>query len=168
MGDLADLLNVPPEELERLLLENQAALNQILLVLAIGSALILLLHVLFSWMLVKCGEAIPAAHRKLPPWHAWLLVIPCFNIVWNFFVYPKLAQSFRACFEARERRDAGDCGEALGMWFSITYAAGNLVPFLGPLFLLAAMLLQLQYLVRAWRLRKELLNSAPAASGSGA
>lgn len=85
----------------------------------------------------------------------FLLLIPCFNIVWNFFVYPKLADSFASYFRAQGRTDVGDCGRGIGMAYCICAVCG-VVPYLGLLAGLAALILWIIFLVKAADLKGQI------------
>ena len=104
----------------------------VLIALAIG--------ILICWFLMTCFQRIPPQHRKQQPALVWLLLIPCFNLVWNFFVYPKLAESFKAHFDAAGPTDVGDCGQPLAMWYCILSVAGvgialfAMIPIIGMFF----------------------------------
>ncbi len=69
--------------------------------------------VLFIWLAYRCLASIPKPFRKQEPALAWFLLIPLFNIIWMFFVYPPLAEGYQAYFASRGRRDVGDCGYRL-------------------------------------------------------
>lgn len=88
----------------------------------------------------------------------WLLLIPCFNLVWNFFVYPKLADSYKAYFDSVGRPEVGDCGKGIGLAYCICVAC-SIVPYIGVLPALAALVLWIIFLVKA----KELRDMIPVA-----
>src|SRR5208283_4392276 len=54
--------------------------------------------------LSSCLSCLPEQHRKLEQGRVWLLLIPIFNIVWQFFVLPNIAKSFQDYFAAHGRR----------------------------------------------------------------
>ena len=80
--------------------------------------------------LSSCFKRIPEEHRKLRPGMVWLLMIPCFPIVWNFFVYPALADSYTAAFESQGSNSHGDCGRMLSLVYCILYAVSFVVSWL--------------------------------------
>lgn len=95
-----------------------------LMAMGIGVALVvafisLAIGVAICWFLMTCFQRIPPAYRKQQPGLVWLLLIPCFNIVWNFFVFPRLADSYKAYFDSVGRSDVGDCGRSLALWCCI-------------------------------------------------
>src|SRR5262247_2025278 len=69
-------------------------------------------YLLYSWL-----REVPQEHRKIDPPLIWLLLIPCFAFVWNFFVFIRIPESFKSYFDAHPElgRDVGDCGRAMGI-----------------------------------------------------
>ena len=57
-------------------------------ILALIVLFILAIQVLICFLLHKCYQRIPQPFRKMEAGLVWLLLIPCFNLIWNFFVYP--------------------------------------------------------------------------------
>jgi hypothetical protein len=101
-------------------------------------------------------QRIPPRFRKLEPGLVWLLLIPCFSLVWNFFVYPRLAESFKAYFDSVGDGWVGDCGRDLALGYAIC-AAVSIIPYLGCLTGIAALVLLILFLVKA----NELKNRIP-------
>ena len=89
----------------------------------------------------------------MEPGMVWLLMIPLFQIVWNFFVLPKTSRSFQRYFAAQGRTEFGDCGEKIGLWCAICFAL-NLVPCVGLVAWLAAIVLLIMYLVKVVGLKQ--------------
>jgi hypothetical protein len=85
------LLVNSPQEYQRLDPDSQKALDVILLTFwLIVVTFALRLHYL-------CWNAVPEASRSLSPGVAvWLLLIPVFNFLWNFFSYTLLATSINS------------------------------------------------------------------------
>jgi hypothetical protein len=76
----------------------------------------------------------------------WLLMIPCFSLVWNFFVFQQLADSYKAYFASIGRTDVGDCGKGIGLGYAICAI------FCGP----AALVLLIIYLVKVMDLKSQI------------
>ncbi len=70
-----------------------------LVVFAIAFLIAIAVSVAFCLMVYICFTRIPPEHRQMEPWQVWLLLIPCVNLVWNFFVYPNLAKSYQSYFQ---------------------------------------------------------------------
>jgi len=112
----------------------------------------LVINAVICFLLSKCYRSIPEPYRLMPPIQVWLLMIPCFPLVWNFFVYLKLADSFKSYFNAVGRYDVGDCGKAIGLAYSICVCC-TLLPYAGVLSALAALVLMVIFLIRAFQLK---------------
>jgi hypothetical protein len=118
----------------------------------------LAIKIAVCFFLSSCFRRVPPPHRQQEPGMVWLLLIPCFSIVWNFFVYPKLADSFASYFRAQGRTDVGDCGRGIGTAFCIC-AVCSVVPYLGMLAALASLILWIIFLVKAAELKRQIPES---------
>jgi len=141
-------------------------------------ALVIIICVLFLLVMVgitifilylqyKLLDAIPPQHRFMEPGMVWLLLIPCFNLIWNFFVFTRIPKSYQHYFYAHGRTDVGDCGATLGIWYSVcavlvsipclNYITGI---FCGP----AMLVLIIIYLLKLHELKRQipLDKAAPA------
>ncbi len=54
-----------------------------------------------TYTIFKCLKLIRPENRKLPPWCAWLLLVPFFSYFWSYIVIYMLAKSLHA--ENQER-----------------------------------------------------------------
>ena len=59
-------------------------------------ALFLIPAIFFLLNLQNTLKAISAENRKMPPANVWLMLIPLFNIVWQFIMVDRIAQSIGA------------------------------------------------------------------------
>jgi hypothetical protein len=107
------------------------------------------------YLLQQCYKRIPPQFRKQQPGMVWLLLIPCFSIVWNFFVYPPLSRSFKAYFDSINRTDVGDCQEGIGLVYSICSAV-SIIPFLGCLTGIPALVLLIIFLINTNDLKNQI------------
>jgi hypothetical protein len=119
--------------------------------LVIGLAILIAIALALS----SCFKRIPPQYRLMEPGMVWLLLIPCFNLIWNFFVYPRLSQSFQNYFGAHARTDVGDCGRQLGLWYAIC-AAASIVPFLNYCTIPISLVLLIIYLVKVLGLKGQI------------
>ncbi|MCA9294855.1 MAG: hypothetical protein KC983_00020 [Phycisphaerales bacterium] len=127
------------------------------LVLFASLAVMLYAINIFICMLVYFTLAdIPARHRTMEPKSVFLLLIPGFNFVWNFYVFQDIPKSYSRAFIARGRTDIGDCGKRVGLAFAIA-AACSIIPCIGFLAAPIALILLIVYLVKTWSL-KSILN----------
>jgi hypothetical protein len=106
------------------------------------------------WVIFGCYQAIPAPYQKLKPGEVWLLLIPVFNLFWNFWVFPGLSQSFKAYFDSKGDSTVGDCSARVALWLSITGVC-SFVPPLAGLSALVYLILLMVYLMRAAELKKK-------------
>lgn len=134
-------------------------LAAILFVLLIFLLVGLVVYIIVCYLLFNCFQRIPAQHRQMEPWQAWLLVIPLFNIVWAFFVFPGLARSYQSYFAQQGRTDVGDCGEKIGLWFAICFVA-NHIPCLNYVAAPACLVLLIIFLVKALNLKGQIPEGA--------
>jgi len=119
----------------------------------------LLVNLLLAVLLYLDYQRIPPRFRKQDPNMVWLLLIPCFHIVWNFFVYPGLSDSFKAYFDSVGDASVGNCGRDLALGYAVC-AAASIIPFLGCLTGLAALVLVVLYLIKANELKNRIPISA--------
>ncbi len=132
-----------------------AILGGLLFVIFIAALIGLAIGIAILYLVFSCYQRIPAQHRQMEPWQVWLLLIPLFNIVWNFFVYPKLAKSYQSYFAEQGRTDVGDCGEKISLWYAIC-AALACIPCVNYIAGPAALILFIIVLVKAWTLRGQI------------
>src|SRR5947207_2203521 len=133
-----------------------AALTFGLILLAVGIAI----HIVICALLYGCFTRIPPQFRKMEPGLVWLLLIPLVPLVWNFFVYQRLPESFQAYFGSVGRTDVGDCGRGIGMAYSICYI-GALVPCINYVAGPAALVLLIIFLVKVIGLKNQIALAPP-------
>lgn len=84
----------------------------------------------------------------MTPNQAWLLVIPFFNIYWNFSVASRLADSLTNEFYDRKIAEEENPGRIAGMWYAWLFLLSS-IPL--PAFILVTMgLLSIIYFVGYW------------------
>jgi hypothetical protein len=113
------------------------------------------INVFICFLLQSCFKRIPSQFRKQQPEMVWLLLIPCFSLVWNFFVFPKLSQSFKAYFDSINRTDVGNCQESIGLAYSICSVV-TVIPCLGYLSGLGALVLLIIFLIKINDLKNQI------------
>jgi heme/copper-type cytochrome/quinol oxidase subunit 2 len=126
-----------------------------LFVYLVLAGIALCVHIVVCFFLYKFYQRVPQQFRKMEPGMVWLLLIPCFNLVWNFFVYIRLSRSLKGYFNSVGNQTVGDCGEGLGLAFSICEAA-TIIPCLGLLAGIGAIVLVILYLVKANQLTEQI------------
>lgn len=139
---------------------DDAAAAGLAILIACGTLLcvlvvVLAVQALICYLLVQCLKRIPAEHRKIEPGKVWLLMIPLFNIVWNFFVFPAISDSFASYFRAQGELDKGDCNRSLAMAHCICVAC-SVIPYIGALPGFASLIILIIYLVKANELKSQI------------
>ena len=125
----------------------------LLMMITIG----LVIQIVVCIIVTGCLKRVPPQFRKQEPGMCWLLLIPLFRYIWNFFVHLKVAESYQAYFNSIGRTDVGDCGKGLALAYCIC-AACTVVPYLGFMTGLASLVLLIIMLVKF----NELKNMIPA------
>jgi hypothetical protein len=87
--------------------------------LAVAGAAALAFFAAICWVFASCLARIPPEHRKQQPGLVYLLLIPFFPLAWNFFVFPRIAASFKSHFQARG--EDVDAGEGLALAFCLLF-----------------------------------------------
>lgn len=123
--------------------------------LLVALVIILAVNAVVCWLVASSLARIPAEHRKMEPGQVWLLMIPCWGVVWNFFVFQRVPESFQSYFASIGRQDLGDCGKQIGLWYAICGACA-FVPFLGYLAGPAGFVLLILNLVKFNQLKSEI------------
>ena len=85
----------------------------------------------------------------------WLCMIPCLNLVWVWFAFPRLADSFKAYFDSVGDNSVGDCGKGLAFGFCGCWV-GAVIPYIGGLILMAALIIVIIFLIKAVELKKKI------------
>ncbi|MFC7525413.1 hypothetical protein ACFQRK_15735 [Parapedobacter sp. GCM10030251] len=88
------------------------------------------------------------ANRLMTPGQAWLLVVPFFNIYWNFAVASRLADSLTNEFYDRKIAEEENPGRASGTWYAWLFLLTN-IP-LPPFILITLFLLSITYFIIYW------------------
>jgi len=127
-------------------------LDLIKVFLTVQFAVYLVVSFLTCWVVTDCYRKIPQEHHAMAPRLVWLLMIPVFNIVWNFWVFPKLSKSFRSYFDSVQDATVGDCAARIAHWVCLCGAL-SLFPPLVPLAAPAFLILLIVYLLRTMDLR---------------
>ena len=103
-----------------------AIVGFVLIVLAIS----LTIAILYLMNLQNLMKEVNQKNRLVEPGNVWLMLIPLFNIIYPFILYPKICDSVKAEFEYRGKPEVGDYGRSLGITMPILGLVG-FVHFLG-------------------------------------
>lgn len=96
----------------------------------------------------KTMDRIGGENRFFRPGQAWLLVIPLFNIYWNFFVARQLTNSLNNEFYDRKIAEEERPGLVTGLSYAWTFLLSH-VPF-PPFILMTLMILSMIYFIQYW------------------
>ncbi|HEX5339285.1 MAG TPA: hypothetical protein VFX47_00210 [Gammaproteobacteria bacterium] len=118
----------------------------------------LVVFILYLITLMNVFNAVSPANRKLEPGLVFLLLIPIFNLVWNFIVVGKLRDSLQAEYAARDLQ-GGDFGYGVGLAMSILFVC-SIIPLLGLLAAIAAFICWIIFWVKMAGYRKTLTPAA--------
>lgn len=128
-------------------------LGGFLLAVVIGVLVVyLLLQGLVCYLMAAAIKVLPEEHLQITTGKIWLLLLPCFNIVWAFIVVQGISGSFRSYFLSRGQTQYGDCHNQLGFYYCIALCC-NFVPYLNMVSWLASIVLLIVYLVQIHQLK---------------
>ena len=99
----------------------------------------LLIFILSIWLLavlMKAVARIPVEHRPYPPGLVFLSLIPCFNVVWAWFLGVGIPRGLAAAFEERGMIGASSCavsGLVMAVIALVTFVASVVLSVLGSI-----------------------------------
>jgi hypothetical protein len=111
-------------------------------------ALFLIPAIFYLITLQKTLEAIIPENRKMPPGQVWLLLIPLFNYIWQFFTVSNIADSIKAeCLRLNIPINEDRPTYNIGLAKNILSLCG-IIPMIGGIFSLAAIICWIIYWVK--------------------
>ncbi|MGD9126550.1 MAG: hypothetical protein PVH19_04150 [Planctomycetia bacterium] len=122
-----------------------------------GLATFFAIQMLICWLLARALKVVPPQLRIIPLGTVWLLMIPLFNFLWNFFIFPQISKSLKRYADSQANYAIGDCGESLG-WAYSGLMAGAVIPYLGSMFAMAAFVIMIIYLAQISLVARQLRN----------
>lgn len=102
-------------------------------------------------------KAVQPQNRRMPPGQVWLLFIPLFNIVWQFIVVSRVAESIQAEQRARGVMYTDASVRSIGIAFCILNCA-SIIPLVGALARIAATVCWIIHWVKVNNHRKVFLS----------
>ncbi|WP_118950247.1 DUF4328 domain-containing protein [Taibaiella helva] len=118
--------------------------------------LLVISFVLYLITLQNTLKAIQSENQRMPPGQVWLLFIPLFNLVWQFIVVSRVASSIQAEQRARGVEYPDPSVNNIGLTYCILNCLG-IIPFVGALARLAAMVCWIIHWVKVNAYRKQFL-----------
>ena len=106
----------------------------------------IVIFILYLITLMNTLGAVSAQNRRLTPGLVFLLLIPLFNLVWNFIVVTKIRDSLQAEFSARNLSGQG-FGYGVGLAMCILYIV-SIIPLINLLAAPAALVCWIIYWVQ--------------------
>ncbi|HZZ78669.1 MAG TPA: hypothetical protein VFE62_09130 [Gemmataceae bacterium] len=82
-------------------------------------AISLTIQIFYCLTLSKALNNVAPRNRQMEPGMVWLLLIPCFNIVWVYFIGTRIPASLKNEFEDRGMDDGSDYGRSNGLTAAI-------------------------------------------------
>src|SRR5690606_26173942 len=108
----------------------------------------LIIWVFYANTIRRTLKLVAPENRLMSPNHAWLLVIPFFNIYWNFLVASRMSDSLTNEFYDRKIAEEENPGRVAGIWYAWLFLLSN-IPL--PAFILVTIgLLSFVYFVGYW------------------
>lgn len=125
-----------------------AAVSMALLVGAlIAFAILLMPGVFYILTLQKALNRCAPESRAMEPAMVWLLLVPCFNVIWDFFVVINMSKSLAAEFQRRGMSEDPEPGKKLGLIMCIL-ACCLPIPFLGFACFLGCLVCWIMYWIK--------------------
>jgi hypothetical protein len=140
---------------------NQVPMITVVIVAFVAFVLYLAVKGTICYLIIQSLQRVPAEHRRIEPAMIWLLLIPCFSLIWNFFVFRRVPDSFASYFAAQGQSDVGDCGKTLGTWYAGLSVAGVAIPLYGAAAGIAALVLLILSLVKYNELKQRIDRTLP-------
>jgi hypothetical protein len=113
----------------------------------ISAAIGIVIAVLFILTLRKALERCAPQNRTTSPDSAWLLLIPLFNMVWGFILYPRISESLEREFRQRNLPIEPQPAKSLGLALAILQVC-CIIPLVGILAGLGALICFIMYWVK--------------------
>lgn len=133
--------NLSPEQIKGLI-----AGAGLMVVLGIV-AVVLVVFIFYLLTLQRAMSRCSPECRAMEPGLVWLALIPCVNLVWQFFIVINVAKSLGAEFQKRGVAEEERPGQSLGLAMCILNAV-SIIPYLGCLTGLAGFICWIIYWVK--------------------
>jgi hypothetical protein len=132
---------------------------ELIVLLVIG--IILLPGIFFLLTLQKCLQRCSPQSRTMAPGLLWLMLIPLFNVVWQFIIVLRVASSLGNEFRLRNVSKESEPGQSIGLAVCILNLCG-IIPVIGAFAAIAAFVCWIIYWVKIANYSSELVFPATA------
>ena len=95
--------------------EIAAVFGTIMIFLCAFLAVALIVAIFYLLTLQKALSRVAPHNRKMEPGMVWLSLIPCVNLVWQFFIAIQVPDSLKAEFKERGQDDGSDYGKGIAL-----------------------------------------------------
>ena len=137
------------EQLEALL-----AAGIFILIFIVIAALVV--GILYLLTLQNLLNRVKPENRTVSPGNVWLLLIPIFNWIYPFILYPKISESVSKEFQSRGIPADGDFGKGLGITMPILTLCG-IIPVIGALAGLANLVIWIIFWAKMAKYKNQLV-----------
>ena len=124
----------------------------------------LAIQIAFLLTLSKALTRCRASNRTMEPGQVWLNLIPIFGFIWLFITVSRMSESLKNEYYDRGWDDRGDFGRQVGMAYPICALLG-IIPFIGPLFSIGALICWIIYWVKIAGFSRELASGGGGRGG---
>jgi hypothetical protein len=89
---------------------------------------LLIIAIAFCWTLQTALARVSPENRLMAPGLVWLILVPCFGYLWQFFVAIQVPGSLKNEFRARGRDDGSDYGRIFAVIGAVLIIVSAVVP----------------------------------------
>lgn len=133
----------------------------VLIIVIVAIAVGLIPFIFFALTVSRTMKLIAPHNRRMSPGGGWLLLIPLFNLIWQFLFVSHIADSVAAEYRRRGLPLKDDRPlYQLGLWSCILSFSG-IIPVIGALGGLASLVMRIIYWVKLAEIKGELERSGP-------
>jgi hypothetical protein len=115
--------------------------------------------IFFLLTLQKALERCSIDSRTTTPGSVWLLLIPVFNLVWQFIIVAKISESLHNEFTKRNILEDPQPGKSIGITFCVLDVC-SIIPIIGIITSIAAFVCWILYWVKISGYSSKLLQPA--------
>jgi hypothetical protein len=114
--------NRPPANLDEAFALLAAYIGVVIGVSVCSLVIWLVVNGLFCMSMAKALNACSESNRQMSPGLVWLVLIPCFHVVWYFFIVLWIPDTLKKEFESRDEDDGSNYGKTMGLTSAILLA----------------------------------------------